>query len=183
MAGCKRIAFADLQGFIVNKQFVLKELCFSFASSSFADEVPKYHYIYLPPFSWEFVNDACKRGIIWSTIFHHGFYWDDGCASYNQIDQSVEPLRESNLIIYVKGAQKVTWLKNILKDNRIECRNIEEIGCDFRLSDCASCRLNCGKHKHKAKNCALQSVGLLETWYHNFFEDGRHQETSCQRNS
>lgn len=170
MDGGKHIAFADLQGFIVNKQFVPKEICFSITSSppSLADETPKYHYIYEPPISWEFVNDLDKRGIIWLTIFQHGFYWNDGSTPYNQINQTIEPLRSSNLIIYVKGAQKAIWLKSILNDNHIECRNIEDIGCNFRLSDCASCRLNCGQHKHKAKNCALQSVRLLETWYHNF---------------
>lgn len=170
MDSSKRIAFADIQGFIVNKQFVLKEISFSIAylSSSFASEFPRYHYIFEPPFSWNFVGDTCKRGIIWSTIFQHGFYWNDGGVPYKQIDQSIEPLRQSNLIIYVMGAQKVSCMKNILNDANVDCRNIEEIGCNFRLSDCDSCRLNCGQHKHKSKLCALKSVGLLETWYYNF---------------
>lgn len=83
------------------------------------------------------------------------------------MDRDIESLRSSDLIIYVKGTQKVEWLKSLLNVNHADCRNIEEIGCNFRLSDCASCRLSCGHHKHKVRNCALQSVGLLETWYHN----------------
>lgn len=159
----KRIVFADLQGFIVNKQFVLKELCFSCAS----EELPKYHFVYEPPFEWKFVSDTCKRRIIWATIFHHGFYWNAGSVPYAQIERTIEALRAPSLIIYVKGSQKVAWLRNLIKDPRIDCRNIEEIGCNFRLSDCASCRLMCGQHKHNAKSCALQTVGLLETWYWN----------------
>lgn len=165
------IAFADLQGFIVNKQFVLKELCFSLTSStpsSFTGEFPVYHFVFKEPFAYKFVSDACKRGIIWSTIFQHGFYWTDGNVEYKQIDHSVEPLRSPNLTIYVKGTQKVAWLRNILNSDHIDCRNIEDIGCNFRLSDQhGSCRMNCGQHKQKVKICALRNVRLLEEWYDN----------------
>lgn len=171
MDGCKRTAFVDLQGFTVNKQFVLKELCFYIAptSSPQSEITPKYHYIYKPPFSWKFVNDSCKRSIIWLIAFHHGLYWMDGNVSYGEIGKTIEPLRSPNLILYVKGAQKVSWLKNILNDNQIDCRNIEDIGCNLQLNESASCRLNCGQHKHKAKSCALQSVKLLESWYFTFY--------------
>lgn len=167
-----RIAFVDLQGFSVNKQFVLKEISFSISSSHTNHTPSEYHYIYKPPFAWKFVSDACKRGIIWLTVFHHGFYWNDGVIPYTLIDKTIEPLRNPNLTIYVKGAQKVEWLKAILNANHIHFHNIEDIGCDIRLSSNQSCRVRCGEHKHKAKHCALQSVRLLESWYCTFVRDG-----------
>lgn len=162
MGADKHIAFVDLQGFIVNQQFVLKELCFLSSLSN----TTLNHYIYKPPFSWEFVNDRSKKNIIWLTIFHHGLYWIDGNIPYYKIDETFEQLCSPNLIIYVKGAQKVTWLKNLCK-NYIDCRNIEEIGCNFRLADCAQPHLSCSQHKHKTNNCALQSVKLISNWYNN----------------
>lgn len=179
----KRIAFVDLQGFVVNKHFVLKELCISITPPRTDDlrGAPKHHYIFGPPFPYKFVNSACKRGIIWLTTFKHGFYWNDGVMPYNRIDRAIDPLRSSDLIIYVKGVEKLVWLKEICAEENIDCRNIEEIGCNFRLIDRASKNLNCGHHRHMNKNCALQSVTLIENWFYNAAENMRQKKAGSER--
>lgn len=164
------IAFVDLQGFTVNKQFVLKEISFSiapFSVRSTTTRTTKFHYIYKPPFDWKFIGESCKRSIIWITVFFLGLYWNTGCVPYSKIDETIDLLRSPNLVIYVKGTQKKQWLEGLLKKEKLVCHNIEDIGFDSRLcySSASFERFNCAQHKHKLRNCALYNVSLLESWY------------------
>lgn len=166
MIKAKRIAFVDLQGFVMNNVFVLKEIAFSIESIGTdvcGISTQKYHYIYRPPFDWKFVSNRNKKQILWLTLFHHGFYWNDGFVPYSKMAQTVEPLQSSDLIVYVKGEEKISWLKNILNRD-IDCRNIENIGCNLRLSNLPSVQ-QCSNHKHMATKCALRQVIFLEHWF------------------
>lgn len=182
----ERIAFVDLQGFIVNKQFVLKELCFSISSSPYSHNTnsrSEFHFIYGPPFSWKYVNKADKIGIIWLTTYQHGLYWTDGCVPYKKVHNTIAQLCLSNSIIYVKGSQKIIWLKSLCNNENLDCRNIEDIGCNFRLADCAYTHLNCGSHKQNTKNCALRNVKLLRNWFYNVTKHQSEEKTNCKRDS
>jgi hypothetical protein len=124
MIGSERIAFVDLQGFVVNNQFVLKEICFSVKSNRHDDNIPSFHYIFCEPFAWKYLSDMCRKKAMWLSTFHHGFYWKQGELSYEKINTCIAPLAEKNLIIYVKGQQKVNWLKQLCENIEIDCRNI-----------------------------------------------------------
>lgn len=176
----KHIVFVDLQGFMVNQQFVLKELCISSSSTS-SPNINLNHYIYKSPFSYKSVNHTCRKNILWLSNFHHGLYWNDGNILYDQIDDAIEQLYLPQVIIYVKGAQKIIWLRNLCKRINIDCRNIEDIGCNFRLADCVSSQLDCSQHRNRTNNCALQSVKLISNWYYNDTKHYRQQKTSSER--
>lgn len=199
-----RIVFADLQGFLVNGQFVLKEFCFSSAATttttslivptqpfSYPDANKRHHYIFAPPFPWKFTSAADRRRALWLTSFHHGFYWNDGYTSYACVEQILEPLRQPNQIIYVKGDQKVKWLEELCagaatgEGAQIDCRNIETIGCP-RLSgdddDAGTERAFCGcnRHRRKTAHCALRNVSLIENWF--IHQQQRQQQQQIPQN-
>lgn len=171
MSASDRIAFVDLQGFVVNKCFVLKEVSFSIIQDngfqSF-DDITSYHYIFAAPFPWKYLSDICKKRTAWLTAFHHGFYWCQGTTAYEDIITCIAPLLEKDLIIYVKGEQKVSWLRELCYNPFLDCRNIETIGCNIRLGDV--CRsypntFHCKKHS-KSNLCALQNVEVIKHWYY-----------------
>lgn len=178
---CTSIAFVDLQGFVVNKQFVPKEICYSIIPScrNNIGNVPRFHYLYESPFSWTFLSDEAKIKSIWRSVFRHGIYWNDGCVPSSRVDGTVDLLRSSNLIIYVKGEKKARFLAELLKTNRLNIRNIEDFGANFSLEDFTPDHKSCGAHKHNTRLCAVQSVHLIENWY---LQNVRLQEADRQRN-
>lgn len=174
MSGSEQVAFVDIQGFVVDNYFVLKELCFSFKGNRrrqpcIDDNTFNYHYIFCEPFAWKYVSDMCRKRALWLTAFHHGFYWKQGELSYEKISACLEPLKQNNLIIYVKGAQKVKWLRTLFGTFQIDCRNIEDYGCAIQLSNGARnehMHSHCNKHQ-KLQQCALRNIKQIEQWYFN----------------
>lgn len=170
-----RIAFVDLQGFLVNKkQFVLKEIGFfiDFAPGpegdyNVVDTVPRYHYIFRPPFHWKYLSDSTKKNAIWLSAFHHGFYWTkEGGTPYEDVQECLAPLMEKGLIVYVKGEQKIKWLRELIGDCSIDCRNIEDDGCIINFNDYAhsDAMQHCGKHR-KYCQCALRNADIIQKWF------------------
>lgn len=171
MIGSERIAFVDLQGFLVNrKDFVLKELCFSINTvvnrEKIIDIVPNYHYIFHPPFHWKYLSGISRKQAIWLSAFHHGFYWTQGEVSYDNINDCMAPLMEKDLIVFVKGKPKIEWLKQLSGYGAIDCRNVEDDGCEINLNESSHCDefKHCGKHR-KTGNCSLQNVEIIQKWF------------------
>lgn len=167
-----RIAFVDLQGFLVNRnQFVLKELGFLIidapnGSNLVVDTIPCYHYIFCPPFDWKYLSGSSKKHAIWLSAFHHGFYWTQGEVPYDDVQKCLAPLMEKDLIVYVKGEQKIGWLKELSGNCDIDCRNIEDDGCIINLNDYAHSdeMKHCGKHR-KHCQCSLRNADIIEKWF------------------
>lgn len=104
---------------------------------------------------------------IWRTVFQHGLYWNDGHIPYCIIDETLEPLRSSNIsIIHVKSEQSCKILRELLlNEPHLDIRNIENFGGDFSAEDFSANHKSCGKHKHNTRLCALQNVDLIENLY------------------
>lgn len=184
MCAADNIAFADLQGFFIgnDKRFILKEFCFSISSSINNNNNIKFnpsishHYIFAAPFPFHHLSESCQKSVIWLTRNHHGLQWSQGQTNYNKIRECIQPLLEEHhhhhhhhLVIYVKGDQKVNWLKELCSNISIDCRNIEEIGCCSRLpQDYGHIFYNCNQHDKRSTNrrCALQNTKIIENWYH-----------------
>jgi hypothetical protein len=141
MAERARIAFVDLQGFIVNDRFILKEICFSIANhdddnnhhNNIFNPPLNHHFIFKPPFDYNQLSGKWLINAYWLTHCHHGLRWSQGDLAYNKISECVAPLLQKNLLIFVKGEQKIDWLRELCKPYYIDCRNIEEIGCNISL--------------------------------------------------
>lgn len=178
-----RIAFVDLQGFIsIDTRFILKEICFSIndrqhnnSDNNTFNPTLNHHHIFLPPHAWNQLSESCRKSALWLTRNHHGLHWSQGEIDYNEISECVKPLLEQNLLIYVKGEQKIDWLKDICNNHNINCRNIEELGCDIRLGtiddddDDYNDRVfyHCNKHSRAFNRCALQNCEIIKYWYNN----------------
>lgn len=168
------IAVVDLQGFTSNNnEFILKEIYFSIFNYNsegedigIIEDITNRHYIFKPPFDWNELDRGSRANAFWLAKFHHGIYWNDGYENYNEIFNCAKPLLRDNLVVFVKGIQKVLWLKDLCKAHDLDVRNIEDLGCAIRLSE-ESYKLrnsyHCCKH-NKVKHCARQNVKILKNW-------------------
>lgn len=176
MISSKHIAIVDFQGFLIKSEneFVLKELSFTFLDDNLENYNKKHcyhHYIFSKPYDWVELLANCQLKVLWTLAFYHGFYWNQGQIPYENIDQHIQPLLKDNLIIYVKGKEKTSQLKDICKNQYLDIKNIEEIGFDSLLSAEAynlSHAYHCNKHRI-VKHCALQNVIIIENWLQEYF--------------
>lgn len=165
------IAIVDLQGFQSNEnEYVLKELYFSIFNynTGIIENDTSQHHTFKKPFDWVHLDRGHRANALWLATFHHGFYWNDGEKNYGEIENCIKPLLRSNLVIYVKGLQKIHWFRALCQNNinNLDVRNIEDLNCNIKLSEETykiSNSLHCGKHR-KITSCARQNVEILKNW-------------------
>ena len=171
---CERVCIAvvDLQGFQSSgDEYVLKELYFSIFdyNNEIIENNTSRHYIFKQPFEWKHLERGYRANALWLSNFHHGFYWNDGDVNYSEIGNCITPLLRDKLIIFVKGSQKILWLKDLCRNIHLDVRNIEDFNCNIRLSEESynlSNSLHCCKHR-KIVSCARQNVEILKNWLRN----------------
>ena len=151
--------FVDLQGFILNGCFTVKEV------AVLRDGKTLSHYIFQEPKPRDWLTKSEKFQACWLKVHHHGLAWDDGFVPYGLRQKLVEKaIGPEPSLIYVKGTEKKRWLREILEDDDLR---IETIDMDYediaRLEDLdAIGALRCGYH---AKHCAMQNVCKLYRWW------------------
>jgi hypothetical protein len=159
------IFFVDLQGFMDHRVFLIKELCILSARDNKIQ-----HYIFKSqPFSWHNLGKCSKQQALWLTCYYHGISWSDGDLPHHTAYSCIQKLcEEPNAVIYVKGREKIEWLKYYGRNQNINCVNIEDIGCTINLCDLEyKSEVNkphCNKHKVKLQ-CAYQNVLILRDWF------------------
>ncbi|KYM93683.1 hypothetical protein ALC62_15716 [Cyphomyrmex costatus] len=157
--------FVDLQGFVVDKKFIVKEVAVLRRGTVIT------HYIFSCPMPWNLLTKSDKSCASWLSAYHHGLQWEDGMVPYTMAKRLIiETVTEDDeALVYVKGLEKRQWLSNIL-----DCDNVVVETLDAHYEDVESlCSLDacntirCGRH---AKNCALQNVFKIFNWW------SQHQE-------
>ena len=123
-------AIVDFQGYqLHNKKFIIKEvciLCFGHIS----------HYIFLPPFEYKYLNDVDKYQVDWLSKKYHGFDWSSGTYAYEEKENLIQKSLQYATLIYVKGEEKIKWLREVIQNHQIDIINIEKIiDKNFRLRD------------------------------------------------
>ena len=107
--------FVDLQGFIVGKKFIVKEVAVLRKGA-----ILSLIFLCVP---WTFLTNSkkyCASRLSFLT-YHHGLQWEDTIAK-RLITMAVIGAEENNdkALIYVKGCEKREWLAGILdSDNSI----------------------------------------------------------------
>lgn len=102
-------AIVDLQGFRDDSNnFIVKELSFLTQNIKFSDIVES-------PFAFDSMSARSQKTAQWLTDSFHGLRWDDGYISVSNLRKTILPILR-NKIIYVKGEEKIHWLRNILED-------------------------------------------------------------------
>ncbi|KYN36167.1 hypothetical protein ALC56_09480 [Trachymyrmex septentrionalis] len=129
--------FVDLQGFIVNKKFIVKEVAVLKQGTVLT------HYIFTSPVPWKFLTRSDRSCASWLSVYH-GLRWEDGMI-YNEAKRLITTaVFEDDAIVYVKGREKRTWLQESLTN--LDVTNT----------------MRCGQH---VKNCALQNVLKIYNWW------------------
>lgn len=153
----------DLQGFKDNdNNFVLKEICL-WRRESF------YHFIVKPPFDWDHLSEKSKKEANWLKNNYHGLDWKDGNTTFTELIEKIGYLFEKkNIILFVKGEEKVLWIKQLFKKFDLNCIiNLEHMDCDINLNKKFfenSLFEHCDQHNHNYK-CAMQNTNLLAAWF------------------
>ena len=163
--------FVDLQGFIIGRNFIVKEVAILRDGSVLS------HYFFGSPVPWHVLTKFEKSQASWLIGHHHGLQWEDGNVPYSFAQRlitkavmgSTEDEDGSFPLVYVKGCEKREWLTDILGDDARNSVNIETLDADYE--DIASLNkldvmntIRCEKH---LKNCALQDVFKIFNWWSN----------------
>jgi len=158
--------FADLQGFLIRKDFAVKEF------AALKEGHVLSHYIFEPPYPWDILSRPERHQAIWLTVKHHGLRWDDGMVPYKMAKSLITKAvmgtttTSDNIIVYVKGHEKREWLQDLLHDEtrRVYVENIEAHYKDIESLDKLDVThtFRCQKH---VKNCALQNVFKIFNWW------------------
>lgn len=154
-------AFADFQGFLYNNNvFHFKEICILTKNI-------KFHEFVKPPLPFYNLTAFYRKQAQWLEEEFHGLNWDTGYITQQELINTILPILKFK-IVFLKGANKIKWMDEILQDKSIICINIEDIGCDLKLSkknvDDQSVRV-CAKHKHAHSCCARVNALLLKKWF------------------
>lgn len=105
------------------------------------------HFLFKPIASYGSLSDKERREAMYVFSHHHGLRWDDGFIKLSEFDKIVERLCWSANVVYVKGREKVDFLKRILPCKRIvDVREAGKISpkmpkCMFHTSNYCVCAL------------------------------------------
>ncbi|KYN14911.1 hypothetical protein ALC57_12874 [Trachymyrmex cornetzi] len=157
--------FVDLQGFIVGKKFIVKEVAVLRKGAILS------HYIFTCPMPWSFLTKSEKYCASWLSAYHHGLQWEDGMIPYIMVKRlitmaviGVEENDDNKALVYVKGREKREWLADVLDSDNL---TIETLDADYKDIDTlhnlgVTNTMRYGKH---IKNCALQNVFKIDNWW------------------
>lgn len=138
-------AIVDLQGFRANNnKFILKEIAILTSNNE------TQHFIIKPPYSYHIVDLKTKYTNEYLRKHHHGFKWSDGDTNFWVVINILKIYINNYSEIYVKGAEKKTWLQNILKFHNIIDLN-KEISTSLKKLQ--------GLHILESKRCSFEHNG------------------------
>lgn len=176
-------AIVDLQGFKDDSNnFIVKELSFLTQNIKFSDVIKS-------PYTFDALNLRSQKIAYWLTNNYHGLNWSEGYITIDELRKTITPIPQ-NKIMYVKGEEKIDWLRDIIDEqNKMNLLivNLESIRCELTLHNDVIDSNNvdnyndrdleknkekvyiCSYSKHKKKsnnfNCALRYVVKLKKWY------------------
>lgn len=150
--------FVDIQGFKdENNKFILKELAILSTENEFQ------HFIVKPPYEFKNLPTAQQNQVRWLCKNHYNFKWESGFISLDNLVQHLS-LVLSGKIIYVKGTEKIAWLKDIFIHIH-SIFNLEDYGYpsikDLRnlFPNSRKCLL------HNGSACAQKNVNLFYNYH------------------
>ena len=102
----------DFQGFIsLKNKFIFKEVAITPIEE---DAIPVVLH-FLPPSEWKNLSSKEKSTGKWLEWNFHGLSWESGDIPYYQLEESIQDSLRNAYRIYVKGEEKLHWLKSIIR--------------------------------------------------------------------
>lgn len=154
----------DVQGFKDNNnRFIVKEIYIETKNLQFHDIIKS------PSIIEKNLDRKHKKQSNWLTKNYHGFAWTDGYITLGELRQTLFSIfNDKSMQIYVKGEEKIKWVKQIMGNEALNCKNVENEYYDVQPEEREKCWA-CKKHKHiKESNkihCALENVKILKKWF------------------
>lgn len=158
----EELAFIDVQGFKrCYNEFIVKEFCL--LSGDFL-----FHDIVQSPCSRNDLMPSYRREVYWLTTMYHGLHFDNGVTSLDElVERTLEHVKGKT--IYVKGVEKVLWVKDIYKKHyNVEVKNVEDHYHSYKLTlkNRNEINLICPFHgyflKHANCHCAYSNAQQLK---------------------
>lgn len=123
------------------------------------------HWIVAPPYDAEKLEDNVKKTNKWLTRNHLGLDWHDAGISRKALVKNLQAIARDVDTIYVRGADKVAFLKNIISRDIVNLETRED--CPT-FSSLAPSDVYCVQHSlkksHTSFNCALNNAIRLRKW-------------------
>lgn len=149
-------AIVDIQGFQNERnEFILKEIAI----------ITKNQMMILlikPPYRFYNLSRKERLQVCWIEK-NRGIYWNEGFVDYLNCNFHINNFLK-NKQVFVKGSEKVLWLRNILDHNNIynleykNCPSLPKLYEQYKNSpDIVSCM-------NHNKICALKNVHCLNKW-------------------
>lgn len=104
------------------------------------------HFIFKPVLSFASLKDEDKRVARYAYNYHHGLRWEEGYISVSEFDRIIKRLCSDVDVVYVKGREKLEFLKSILNKRIIDLVDAnkitkEEASCSFHVGESVVCAL------------------------------------------
>lgn len=147
----------DVQGLRgKDNEFIYKEVAVVLPSREF------YTFIIKPPYPVTNLTAKEYRQVRWLQNNYHGINWSDGITPLDVVHRFLIETLPSNSVVYVKGAEKTTWVSHLL-NNSLPVWNVEDLGCEsfsvLRNSVNPNSVIRCTSHWGY---CALENVFLIK---------------------
>lgn len=152
------IAIVDIQGFRTETgEFIIKEVAILYNKKI-------QLFLFKPPFPFHNLTKAERKQVSWIER-NRKIYWREGFVPYSNYQSYITDILRDKCV-YVKGSEKVLWLKNILENCNSNIFNLEDKGCSSLLSlhnQYKFCQdlFSCICHDSV---CALKNVLCLNKW-------------------
>lgn len=146
------IIFIDIQGFNCSFGYIPKEL-------AIYDGIRCSNYLFKPPFRKNILSIDDKKVVNWAEEYH-GIDWESGYIELTKINDILQTILKNyqSPKVYVKGNEKINFLKKILAEC---CISSIPIGQEPKLSRFKKIP-ECYFHKNiNPWHCALANVKLL----------------------
>lgn len=151
MASRNPIKIIDMQGFTLLSGFRVKELAIS-------DGYSISHFLFQADVAHEKLNKRERRQIAWEQNNLHHLNYDYGYVAYNRLREILLEHTCEAEVIFVKGSQKETVLRDLLPETKTVIINLQDnLNCPLLSTSQNSCVY----HNNSFSNCAIENVKLI----------------------
>lgn len=138
----------DCQGFCV-PDFVAKEVAVLSTDGKLTT-----HLLVKPPFPRKQLSKAAKKQINWLRDNHHGFSWEDGFVTYEDMENIITRIFKSTTKIYVKGEIKKKFVEKYFSGL------VEDLPANLPTMKKHPIQKSCFFHKHPA--CSINYCYIIK---------------------
>lgn len=138
----KKYVIVDFQWYRFNKNILVpKEL------ATCDSDFKRSHFVFKPVTSFGVLTEENQRVARYVYSYHHGLKWEDGYVAAGDFDEIVKRLCMGADLVFVKGREKLEFLKSIIDTKIVDLVYADKIrraepGCGFHVGDEVVCALS-----------------------------------------